>query len=318
MGTIAVNGGARKIPGSRLGAISTLAFLALAVIGLGFTTGVGSLCAFGCKTVSAVCPLGAIEAVIASRSILPWVVISVAVIALLSIALGRVFCAWICPIPTLRSWIIGPGKKDGGAATATAPEPAMVGKVAPSEFHPDRRSSKISLDSRHFVLGGALVSTALFGFPVFCLICPIGLVSATLVGIWRLFQYNEPSWTLLIFPGVLVVELVACRTWCRRFCPLGALLSLLSALNIFMRPKVKGSACLRISRGMDCTLCRNACPEEIDLHHVKESQPLAECTKCRRCADACQAGAISFPVLPRSDKRRDSEAPTPLSGNAFR
>ena len=30
-------------------------------------------------------------------------------------------------------------------------------------------------DSRHAVLGGAVLTTAVFGFPVFCLVCPVGL-----------------------------------------------------------------------------------------------------------------------------------------------
>lgn len=317
MATITTAGVDRKARASRLRTASVLAFVALTIIGLGFTTGTGSLCAWGARTVSAVCPLGAIETMLASRSVLPWALVSLVVIVLLGVALGRIFCAWICPIPTLRSWIIGPAKKNGAAVTAAATETTPVEKVAASELHPDRKPSRISFDSRHFVLGGALLSTAIFGFPVFCLVCPIGLVSATLIGAWRLFQYNEPSWTLLVFPAVLIVELVVCRKWCRRFCPLGALMSLLSALNVFNRPKVDTAACLRISKGLDCTLCRSACPEEIDLHHARQSQPLSECTKCRECADACQVAAISFPALPRSVERSDADKTHPCKGAAL-
>ena len=44
---------------------------------------------------------------------------------------------------------------------------------------------RAKLDSRHYVLGGALLSTAVFGFPVFCLVCPIGLTFATVLVVWR-------------------------------------------------------------------------------------------------------------------------------------
>jgi ferredoxin-type protein NapH len=53
---------------------------------------------------------------------------------------------------------------------------------------------------------------------------------------------------------------------------------------------------------MECSICKNACPEEIDLHHVNEAQPLSKCTKCRECADQRQAGAISFPFRAKKQK----------------
>jgi hypothetical protein len=50
---------------SRLRTITVLLFLALTAVSLGFKTGTGTLCAFGYKTISVVCPLGAIETAIA-------------------------------------------------------------------------------------------------------------------------------------------------------------------------------------------------------------------------------------------------------------
>jgi ferredoxin-type protein NapH len=286
---------------SGLRTITVLLFLALTAIGLGFKSGVGSLCAFGYRTIAAICPLGAIETALASKTFLPLTMISLSVLIAFALVLGRIFCAWICPVPMVRSWMVGSAKKNG---SSSADQPVAINEgIPPSERHPDGKPSKIRLDSRHYILGGALLSTAIFGFPVFCLICPIGLIVATGIGIWRLFQFNEPSWTLLIFPAILVLELVVCKKWCRKICPLGALLSLLSSLNVFIRPKVNPNTCIRISKGMDCTLCKSACPEEIDLHHAKESQPLSECTKCRECSDACQAKAISFPFFARNIHR---------------
>ncbi|MFR1638333.1 MAG: 4Fe-4S binding protein [Eggerthellaceae bacterium] len=69
----------------------------------------------------------------------------------------------------------------------------------------------------------ALLSTAVFGFPVFCLICPVGLTFATLIAVWRLFQFNEVALSLLVFPAMLALEVLVLRKWCSRFCPLGAL-----------------------------------------------------------------------------------------------
>lgn len=71
-----------------------------------------------------------------------------------------------------------------------------------------------------WVLGGALASSAVFGFPVFCLICPVGLTFALVIALWRLFEFNEPSLSIVFFAGFLILELFVLRRWCHAFCPL--------------------------------------------------------------------------------------------------
>ena len=150
----------------------------------------------------------------------------------------------------------------------------------------------VQLDSRHAVLVGTLVSAAVFGFPVFCLICPVGLTFATIIGLWNLVQFNEPSWALIIFPIILIAEVTVLRKWCSKICPISALVSLLSSLNITLRPRVKADVCLR-SRGVDCHACVDACPEQLDPH----SGRIPECSKCGKCVEACPAKAISIKLL---------------------
>jgi ferredoxin-type protein NapH len=104
---------------------------------------------------------------------------------------------------------------------------------------------------------------------------------------------------LLVFPAILIFEIVVCRKWCRKICPLGALLSLLGGLNRFFHPRVNRSLCRYSSQKMDCAHCKSVCEENIDLHHSEKSRAMAECTKCRECADVCPAGAISFPLFSR-------------------
>ena len=150
----------------------------------------------------------------------------------------------------------------------------------------------LQLDSRHAVLVGTLASAAVFGFPVFCLICPVGLTFATIIGLWNLVQFNEPSWALVIFPVILILEVTVLRKWCSKICPISALVSLLSNLNVTLRPRVKTDVCLR-SRGVDCHACVDACPEQLDPH----SKRIPECSKCGKCVDACPAKAISIKLL---------------------
>lgn len=150
----------------------------------------------------------------------------------------------------------------------------------------------VQLDSRHAVLVGTLASAAVFGFPVFCLICPVGLTFATIIGLWNLVQFNEPSWALIIFPIILIAEVTVLRKWCSKICPISALVSLLSNLNVTLRPRVKTDACLR-SRGVDCHACVDVCPEQLDPH----SKHIPECSKCGNCVEACPAKAISIKLL---------------------
>ena len=155
------------------------------------------------------------------------------------------------------------------------------------------------LDSRHIVLGGALLSTVLFGFPVFCLICPVGLVFATIIAFWHWIGFNELTFSLLLFPAILIVEVLILRKWCLKFCPLGAVFSLMSLPNRFFRPKVDNSKCLRM-QGIECNLCVEYCEEKLDPHF---SEGMHECAKCGHCMEHCPAKAITIPFLPPKKKK---------------
>jgi ferredoxin-type protein NapH len=162
----------------------------------------------------------------------------------------------------------------------------------------------VRLDSRHIVLGGSLLSAAVFGFPVFCLVCPVGLTFASLLVIYRLFGFGEVTWTVIIFPLILILELVVFRKWCSKICPLGALISLVAGANRLFRPHIDDSKCLA-TKGVRCNLCAKVCSREnIDLRHPTVSRgALSDCTKCGDCAEACPSKAISFPLLPQGRVR---------------
>ena len=174
------------------------------------------------------------------------------------------------------------------ACVACAGASACVKALAPVGGKRDG----VQLDSRHAVLVGTLASAAVFGFPVFCLICPVGLTFATIIGQWNLVQFNEPSWALVVFPIILIAEVTVLRKWCSKICPISALVSLLSNLNVTLRPRVKADACLR-SRDVDCHACVDVCPEQLDPH----SKRIPECSKCGKCVEACPAKAISIKLL---------------------
>jgi ferredoxin-type protein NapH len=289
---------------------------AVVTVGLILNTSLGTLSSFGWQAVAAICPLGAIESVLASKTIFLRALVILMAVVVLTIAFGKVFCAWVCPVAPVRSFLdmvsrwrrrLGSGKDvaqdasraestaaaDGIAVTVKAISGAADGSgAACAKDCLDCATQRSRLDSRHVVLAGSLLSAAIFGFPVFCLICPIGLIFGTVIVVWQFIGFDDVSLSLLIYPAILILELLVLRKWCARFCPLGALLSLLSLPNRLLRPKVEATKCLR-EKGLDCHVCQEVCPEGIDPHF---SDDMNECSKCAICKEECPAKAITIPL----------------------
>lgn len=300
----------KKMKARTLRTIVTFAVLVLVAIGYFTAWGIGNLSGFGWDAFSVLCPLGYLESLVAGKTFVPRAFISFVVILVLIMVFGRVFCAWICPMPTLQRLIPGVRRRKRKDAAQVSQE---VSVCEPTADKPAGKVRRVRFDSRFGVLLGALASAAIFGFPVFCLICPVGLTFATVLLVMRLFAFGDVTWAVVVVPLVLLIEVVFLRKWCGKFCPLGALISLVSGANRTLRPHVDDAACLFTSKGVRCFACSKACPEHLDVRRPQMSEEaLGNCTKCRECADACPAKAISFPVLPKADGSHD--APVPVGG----
>jgi ferredoxin-type protein NapH len=236
----------------------------------------GGICSLGLGGIFAVCPLGFLERSLAARELLPqWPY--VAFVVLFLILLGRVFCAWICPTVLLQ----------------------RVFKIKRGS-RPKQDSAPIALNwasySSYAVLGGVLLASFWFRFPVFCLFCPIGLFFGFLYAVGRFFSLDSLSLELVLFPAMLMLELWLMKSWCRSICPLGALLSIVSKLNHFLVPAVKKDKCLT-SKGINCQACKRVCPEGIDLNKTNNILTPNSCTKCLECYERCPAKAIRIAIF---------------------
>lgn len=311
----------RKIAKTR-GAVAFALVIGVAVLACAFDAGTGTLSALGIGGIASLCPVGALEVAAGAKSAGVQMLLCAGVAVVLVLVLGKAFCAWACPTTYLQKFFrgrkarVGEGRSegdnadgfarvrgdadsaglaDGEAAVAGSRRAGCAACGACAALEPvGGKRDGVQVDSRHVVLAGAVASSFLFGFPVFCLVCPVGLAFATLIGLWHLFQYNETTWGLLVFPAVLLAEVLVLRRWCFKICPISALLGLVSGLNRTFKPQVDEERCLR-PQGVDCRACVSVCPEQLDPH----SGRIPECSKCGLCVDECPAGAIAIRALPR-------------------
>ncbi len=347
-----------KMKSKTLRTITATIVILVVAIGFVTNWGIGTISAPGFWDISILCPLGALGTMLASKTLIPRAVISLVIMAVLIIVFSRAFCGWICPVPLVqrvRDLFAKKqtGKKDSDQGANTGKHDSEQAEDLPSSSRAAQDSEKVTavaplspaeqaslksscskdaeggcascaskrgaaLDARHFVLGGALVSTAVFGFPVFCLVCPIGLTFATILLVINLFAHGDVSWTVVVVPALLVVEVVLFRKWCHKLCPLSALMSLIAKANRTFVPTIDDTKCLETSKGHTCGACGRACPEGIDPRHPQLSEAAwSECLKCRACVDACPTHAISMPLLPKKRPTSGSTVPaTPPAGES--
>ncbi|MDR1184844.1 MAG: 4Fe-4S binding protein [Coriobacteriales bacterium] len=339
----------------QLRVLTALAAIVLIIVGFLTNFGIGTVSSIGWSDISILCPLGALGTMLASKLLIPRAVISLVIAIILIVVLGRAFCAWICPVPLVQMIRNLFGKKsptnepeasapvlEAAASEIVTPADtaAVVAPTAIEMTTEDEKSAlaplsaeeqtalaasgctscakkRSSVDARHFVLGGSLLSAAIFGFPVFCLICPIGLTFASILLVIRLFGNGDVTWSLILVPLLLIVEVLVFRKWCSKLCPLSAFMSLIGKLNRTFKPSIDDAACLETAQGRSCGICGRVCPEGIDPRHPELSTvSWSECTKCRECVDACPSKALRMPLfLPTmATKPKDGEMTVNGSG----
>jgi len=247
-------------------------------------------------------PLVALTAMLAGRVFIPGLALA-AITLLLTVAFGRVWCGWICPMGTTLD-LLSPSRR----ARRGLPEP------------PGERWRAIK-----YMLLAFLLTAAVFGNQSLLFLDPITLMTRTLanavwpalrssgyaveaflyqfeflwsgldavheVVVYPLFRDEQSVFILavpifLFFAGIIALNWVAERFWCRYLCPLGGLLGLVSRVAPFRR--VVGEPCTA------CGACALRCPTgTINPAQNYASDP-AECTVCYNCIKACPRDGAAF------------------------
>lgn len=305
----------------------------LVIVGLGFAIGnggIGNLSALGWRSISLICPVGALTTMLAAKIMIPRAIISLGIVVVLVILFGRAFCGWVCPVPIVaktREFFTSnkAQRKERADALEQAHSQAMAAtgdQAALTEEEKKLLSTSCSgscaerhgiVDARHLVLGGSLLSAAIFGFPVFCLVCPVGLAFASIFLFIRAFGFGDVSLLFVLVPLFLVLEVVVFRRWCHVFCPISAFMSLVGLANRTFQPRIDDTVCLETSRGVSCGRCAQVCMEGINPRHPELGNGMNECTRCRDCLDICPTHAISMPFITKAPKGSDTTVPVTIA-----
>ena len=272
-------------------------------------------------------PLILVTTLLSAHAIAKAFLYSLVVIAI-TVLLGRVFCGWACPLGTLNN-IVGIFKRGKTSARTPAWHRVkyylLIGILAAAVFtlQPVGIMDPLSLLIRSFSVSiFPLFNHAVrSSFDAVYSTNPAGIAAATepVYAVLKktVLSFSQPVYRQsvfigLLFLGILGLNLVEKRFWCRYLCPLGALLGLLSRFSLLKRSVSEGCT--------ECGACGNVCPGAASPD-VKGGWKDAECYYCWNCDDVCPNNAVSFgfggrKATPALDLGRRRVVVSALSGMA--
>ncbi len=234
-------------------------------------------------------PLAALEVVLASRHASGTLVAGAGLVLLVSALLGRVFCAWLCPLGLVL-------ELNASVRAALARFLRRRGSVLPTFTVPG--------GVKYWLLALFLLLSLVSSLPVFTTVSPINVI------VWACVFGLGPEALAVVL--LAAVELFSPRLFCRSLCPLGALYSLVGRwgfLRVWIHPETAGQ--------LHCRQCSMTCPIAIP---VMESHVLAEngsvgdpeCTRCGICVDHCRGEVLTLGFR-RGSHRDDGPSEKDLS-----
>ncbi len=237
----------------------------------------GITCTLNCQACELAwlgCPIGMLQRyVIESR--LPIYIYGVLVA--FGVALGRAICGWLCPFGLIMD---------------------MLNKVSIHKFHPPEWMRFI----KYGYLVGVVVLAFLTGMIFYCRYLCFGALLGV-IPYWLTWQTVSATWLVyhvgLFSAYVAFGYLTHGRAWCRYFCPLGAILSILNPLSL-VRRNFDWKWCTH------CERCKAVCPMGLDPTK-DDLKSKVDCIKCGRCVAECKSKSLSigtvFSGQPQAEKR---------------
>jgi polyferredoxin len=245
-------------------------------------------------------PLAVMAASISGRALIPFFAIALFMVVL-SLAFGRAWCGWLCPLGTILDWFSLNSWK--------------------------RKYDKLPewVRSIKYVLLIAILTAAVFSNLTLMAFDPMTIMVRTFtVSIWpgldaainfiesllnnigplqeglarfdnflrpallpsEALSYRDGWFFGLIFAVIIALNLVSRRFWCRYICPLGAFYGIISKISLIRRRV--GESCNR------CKLCEDICPTGTIQRKKDCASDPGECIMCLKCMDTCPCGTSDF------------------------
>lgn len=216
-----------------------------------------------------ICPVGFIEALLSTRTVLWELVPGFLFILGLIVLLGRAYCAWICPATFVARqglWVcsaVFPAKVTKAVAASLS---AVRGKIH-TLWQPTGGDALA-------VCVGLGLGIVLAGYPAWSIICPVGTLSRGIIDGVIHHQLRLDSLFLLlpVLAGLLHVHGWKC------LCPLGSVHGAISVANRTAR--------VRVPSCVHCRACAKVCPMGLQPDSTGTFTD-RNCIKCLECLNVC-------------------------------
>jgi ferredoxin len=224
----------------------------------------GITCALNCQACELAwlgCPIGMLQRYVISTKI-PFYIYGVLIG--FGVALGRAVCGWICPFGLIQD---------------------ILDKVSTHRFNPPQWLRGVKYAFVAGIILMALTTGTIFWCRYVCFGALLGVIPY-----WLTWQTVSAFWLfyhLGIFAAFVAFSYMTHgRAWCRYFCPLGAVLSIVNPISL-VRRRINKISCT------SCNKCTSVCP--MDLEPMKDDlKSKLDCIKCGRCVSACGKNALSI------------------------
>lgn len=195
----------------------------------------------------------------------PFVAILIALCAY-TVVFGRFFCGYACAFGSLNDWIFGLHKTLCGKRMK---RPAQI---------PEKVMAWLSL-LKYVVLALIAILCVLQCFDKTQGWSPWDAFSQLRAG--QIGQLGAYTIGCILLGMLLVGMFFSERFFCRVFCPMGAIFSLLPVLPLLTVRRDR-NACIH-----GCNGCTRVCPASLELPDITSYETPGECFQCQQCTGVC-------------------------------
>lgn len=200
-------------------------------------------------------------------------VVVIAVLVVVTLLFGRIYCSVICPLGILQDIIGRLGR---------------IGKKNKMRYSPSKEKKV------RYIVWVVFVAMLIAGLNyLVVLLDPYGLFGKMVASAGGKFVgWLVPAVAAVAFVAIAVLAWKNGRTWCNTICPVGTTLGFFSRFAIF-RPVINADAC------KSCHVCEKKCKAAC-INIAEHKIDYSRCVDCFDCIDSCKFGALKYKIAGRA------------------